>query len=84
MHGQAQIWRESKERDLATLCVIIAWVMFLKEMQNQYIPSVVKDRKATEFANLVQGSMMVTKYDTKFEELSKYAPTPSLLNEIKH
>lgn len=43
-------------------------------MQVKYIPLVVKDRKAVKFTNLVQGSMSITTYETKFEELSKYAP----------
>lgn len=33
-----------------------------------------KDRKVEDFANLVQGSMSVTEYKTKFDEVSKYAP----------
>lgn len=48
--------------------------MFLEEMQNKHISTVVKDRKAFEFSNFVQGPMTVTEYETKFEELSKYAP----------
>lgn len=47
--------------------------MFLNELQNKYVSSVVKDKKAIEFTNLVQGSMTITEYDTKFEELPKYA-----------
>lgn len=41
---------------------------------NRFLCSVVRDRKAYEFSNLVQGSMSVIEYDTKFEEQSKYGP----------
>lgn len=34
----------------------------------------IKDRKAIEFTNLVQGTMSVIDYKTKFKEQSKYAP----------
>lgn len=74
MHGQAQVWRNSKERELTASGEVITWDMFLKEMQDKYVSSIVEDIKDAEFENLVQGSMTVTKHDTKFEELSKYAP----------
>lgn len=35
---------------------------------------VVKDQNATEFANLVEGIMLITEYETKLDEVSKYAP----------
>lgn len=73
MHGQAQVWWES-ERELTTSRGVLTQDMFLNEMQNKYVSSIVKDGKAAKFANLVQGSITVTEYDTRFEELSKYAP----------
>lgn len=74
MFGQAQVWWESKERELTVAIKAITWELFLQEMQDKYVLSVIKDRKAVEFTNLVQGAMIVTEYETKFEELSKYAP----------
>lgn len=46
--------------------------MFVEEKQNKYISTVVKDRKASKFSNLVQSFMLVTEYDIKFKKLSKY------------
>lgn len=45
----------------------------MEEMQNKYISTVVRDRKTSEFSNLVQGFMTVTEYDAKFEVLFNYA-----------
>lgn len=68
--GQAQMWWESKERELTASEKVIMWESFLQEMQVKFIPAVVKDRKVVEFTNLVQGAMLVITYETKFEELS--------------
>ena len=46
-----------------------------KEVFNEtYFPNVVRDRKAREFFDLVQGAMTVEEYATKFVELSRFAP----------
>lgn len=74
MYEQAQSWWESKERELTETGGVITWDMFHEEMQNKYVFFIIKDRKAAEFVNLEQGTMTVTKYETKFEELSKYTP----------
>lgn len=58
--GQAQMWWESKERELTASGKVITWESFLQEMQVKFIPAVVKDRKVVEFTNLVQGAMLVT------------------------
>lgn len=73
MHGQAQVWWESNEREVMAPWEIITWDMFLEELENKCISSVVKDKRAIEFTNLVQGSMTIIEYDTEFEELPKYA-----------
>lgn len=62
---------------------VITWDMFLEELQYKYISQVVKNRKAAEFTNLVQGSMTVIEYDMMFEELSKYAPNTILTGRDK-
>lgn len=67
MHGQAQIWWGSKGRELTTSGEVITRDMFFKKMQNNYIPTIVKDRKAFIFYNLVQGIMTVIDYESKFE-----------------
>lgn len=44
------------------------------EFIKKYIPNVARDRKATEFRELMQGQKMVVDYEAKFTELSRYAP----------
>lgn len=48
--------------------------VFKFEFEKKYILNVVRDCKASEFVQLVQGSMTVSKYEAKFSELSRYAP----------
>lgn len=66
---KTQIWWKSKERELAPPGEVITWDMFMEEIRNKYISIMVMDRKASKFSSLVQGSMTITEFDTKFEEL---------------
>ena len=46
-----------------------------KEVFNKtYFPDVVRNRKAREFSDLVQGAMTMKEYVAKFVELSHFAP----------
>ena len=40
----------------------------------EYFLETIKDQKTIEFLNFMQGDMIVVKYNTKFMELSRYAP----------
>lgn len=48
MHGQGQIWWESKKRELTTPNEVFSWDVFIEEMQNKYISTVVKDKKKVQ------------------------------------
>ncbi|KAJ8633074.1 hypothetical protein MRB53_026410 [Persea americana] len=50
------------------------WGNFKIQFSDKYVPTHVKRQKAIEFQQLVQGSMTVQEYLTKFERLSRYAP----------
>lgn len=41
-------------------------------MKKQYIPKEIRDKKAFEFHDLVQGNMVVAQYESKFSELTPY------------
>ena len=49
---------------------------------DNYFPEVVRERKEREFADLVQGSMIVEQYAAKFIELSRFG-THLILTEAK-
>ena len=52
----------------------ITWEKFKEVFNETYFPNVVRDRKAREFSDLVQGTMIVEEYVAKFVELSHFAP----------
>ncbi|KAL0007371.1 hypothetical protein SO802_008873 [Lithocarpus litseifolius] len=51
----------------------IAWEKFKEVFNGTYFPNIVRDRKAREFFDLVQGTMTVEEV-AKFVELSHFAP----------
>lgn len=52
----------------------ITWEKFKKVFNETYFPNVVRDRKERELSNLVQVTMTMEEYATKFIELSCFAP----------
>ncbi|XP_075665041.1 uncharacterized protein LOC142634634 [Castanea sativa] len=64
-----QLLRMELERDTP-----ITWEKFKEFFNGAYFPNVVRDRKAREFSNLVQGAITVEEYAAKFVELSRFAP----------
>nr|POE89073.1 hypothetical protein CFP56_57274 [Quercus suber] len=52
----------------------ITWEKFKEVFNRTYFLGVVRDRKAREFFDLVQGAMTVEEYAAKFVELSRFAP----------
>lgn len=53
---------------------MIYWEWFKKEFNDHYVPSIVKQQKSKDFANLVQGSMTMKQYATKFMGLGNFNP----------
>ncbi|XP_028096545.1 uncharacterized protein LOC114296450 isoform X1 [Camellia sinensis] len=52
----------------------LTWAKFLELFYNKHFPLSVRDRKTTEFQNLMQGNKTVAEYDRAFTELARYAP----------
>ena len=75
--GLAEIWWKSEERLLLKGRgdnAPISWEEFLKKFYDQYFTKRFKDKQATNFDGLVQGSMGVAQYKEKFTKLSHVAP----------
>ncbi|KAL3617349.1 hypothetical protein CASFOL_038762 [Castilleja foliolosa] len=49
------------------------WENFKTAMNDKYFPQSYTDQKESEFLHLKQGSMTVTEYERKFNELSRFA-----------
>ncbi|XP_075665043.1 uncharacterized protein LOC142634637 [Castanea sativa] len=71
LQGPAERWWRGAECLLSTP---ITWEKFKEVFNGTYFPDVVRDRKAREFSDLVQGAMTVEEYAAKFVELSRFAP----------
>ncbi|XP_028079864.1 uncharacterized protein LOC114281569 [Camellia sinensis] len=52
----------------------LTWARFLELFYDKHFPLSVRNRKATEFQMLTQGSKTVAEYDRAFTELARYAP----------
>ena len=75
--GLAEIWWKSEERLLLKGRggnAQISWEEFFKKFYDQYFTKRFKDKQATNFNGLAQGSMGVAQYEAKFTELSLFAP----------
>jgi hypothetical protein len=74
--GEAKRWWGAK-RNLLVMELgdesAITWTQFKKEFDNQYFPRIIREAKAREFMDLVQGSMIVAQYAAKFMQLSRFA-----------
>ncbi|XP_028098735.1 uncharacterized protein LOC114298367 [Camellia sinensis] len=69
LDDEADHWWEliKNTRDVASL----SWNQFRKLFLNKYFPSTIHRERVKEFQNLEHGSMTVTQYATKFEELAR-------------
>jgi hypothetical protein len=79
LSGQANRWWETKGAQVRSRLGLqkedfIPWEEFKKEFYNRFFPSTVRQARAQEFTDLVQGSMTVEQYAAKFIELSRFAP----------
>ncbi|XP_028057536.1 uncharacterized protein LOC114261460 [Camellia sinensis] len=52
----------------------ITWAQFKEGFYEKYFSQCVQDRMVTEFEQLQQGTMSIAEYESKFTELSWYAP----------
>ena len=51
----------------------MTWVQFISIFMNQFFPQTEHDARREEFEHLVQGSLSVSQYESKFTDLSRYA-----------
>ncbi|XP_030941780.1 uncharacterized protein LOC115966752 [Quercus lobata] len=75
--GEAERWWRSTMAILEGMDIErnpITWEKFKGVFYDNYFAEVVRERKEREFADLVQGSMTVEQYATKFIELSHFGP----------
>ncbi|CAL2257126.1 unnamed protein product [Prunus armeniaca] len=72
LEGQAYLWWESILSMPDT--EITTWEAFESVFLEKYFPSTMKAMKAREFVNLVQDNLIVDQYQSKFEELMRFAP----------
>lgn len=72
LEGQAYHWWESIQgmQDTENM----TWGEFETIFLEKYFPHVMRESRTREFIYLVQRDMTVSKYQAKFEELSRFAP----------
>ena len=75
--GEAERWWRSTKAILEGLDIErnpITWEKLKGIFYDNYFPEVVREQKEREFADLVQGSMIVEQYAAKFIDLSHFGP----------
>ena len=72
LEKEARAWWEATEVTLPHGPVI--WDRFLGHFNEKYFSERIKERKAAEFAALVQRNLTIAEYEAKFARLSRYAP----------
>ncbi|XP_022867527.1 uncharacterized protein LOC111387219 [Olea europaea var. sylvestris] len=85
--GRASHWWESSSRTRTEeeQCNS-TWYQFKMELAEKFFPQALRDYKEVEFLRLVLGDMEFSEYESKFEELSRYAPhlVSTKLMKVKH
>jgi hypothetical protein len=71
--GPAEDWWETARRRMVNSGMEINWDNFKQVMLKKYLSVTYKVRKEQEFLYMKQGSMSVTDFTKKFEELSHYS-----------
>ena len=59
----------------------MTWALFKELFLRKYFPNTVKQERIREFLNIEQGTMPVTQYVEKFEELARSATRYVVINE---
>ena len=82
-------WWESEKATLREEAIRgMTWATFKIKFLEKYFPMTERNDKRNEFLELVQGSMTVREYMTKFERLSHFAgnliDTPEAKNQQYH
>ena len=74
LREDAENWWENTRPRLVMGGTAITWAIFRENFLGKYFPESVRNQKIQEFLNLKQGSMTVSEYAVKFEELARYFP----------
>ena len=68
---KADFWWESMKRVYDT--EVMTWEEFERIFLGKYFGEVAKHAKRMEFEHLIQGTMSVLEYESRFSELSRFA-----------
>ena len=81
LRKEAQFWWESVERtqDVSSM----SWSDFEAVFYGKYFGRAVRAARRQEFSTLVQGSLTVAQYETRFSELSRFAPELISTEELR-
>jgi len=71
--GEAEHWWEMVKDGAKSAGEELTWNFLVKKFNEKYILGVAKDKLALEFQELKQGRMLVSQYDIRFTQLSRYA-----------
>jgi len=69
---EAEFWWANAKRRLEVDGEVVSWERFKDEFLKKYFPSDLRNKKEEEFLELKQGSMSVSEYAAKFEELYRF------------
>ncbi|XP_071923168.1 uncharacterized protein [Coffea arabica] len=71
--GPARVWwnviRAKWEREW----IVWAWLNFVREFNEKYLPPIVQEKREDDFIRLRQGTLSVSEYETQFTKSSKFA-----------
>ncbi|KAG8363734.1 hypothetical protein BUALT_Bualt19G0053100 [Buddleja alternifolia] len=73
MEGEADRWWKLERERFTVNHELITWETFVDCLYERYFTQSIRDQKAVEFLELVQGNNTVGEYEAKFTELSRFA-----------
>lgn len=74
LQGKADEWWTTWKGGHSIDAPLVSWEEFRQTFMECFIPRSMRITRAREFEHIKQGSMTVDEYDTKFIQLSWYAP----------
>lgn len=74
LRDDAGRWRSALERKYKSHPEDLTWAVFKTEFEERYYPKHVRAEKKVELRKLKQFDMTIVEYETKFTELSHFAP----------
>ena len=73
LEGEVEHWWRTMKRISKAQQEPITWKVFTEKFNDKYFPDYIREQKELEFLNLIQGNLIVAKYESKFTELSRFA-----------